>query len=182
MPGMSDVFSSRQTENMTLNKTYTPELIPRQGDINAWLLAVAAAAGLYFLSLRSALPFWAWFFVALLAFSAFSISFGNWMDRKTFIRIDDRGVAYENGLRKSYLTWDMIREIRTAPARWGTSVQVIGQQSHFAFSTLGKMQFQGQERGRTGFAEGDEIFDSLVSAAGLTAMLTSGQFSTYSRP
>ena len=76
----------------------------------------------------------------------------------------------------------MIREIRTAPARWGTSVQVIGQQSHFAFSTLGKMQFQGQERGRTGFAEGDEIFDSLVSAAGLTAMLTSGQFSTYSRP
>ena len=100
-------------------KTYTPELIPRQGEITAWALAALAGAGQYFLSLRSSLPFWAWFFFGILAFSALSISFGNWMDRHTLIRLEEKGVAYENGLRKTFLTWDAIREIRTAPARWG---------------------------------------------------------------
>ena len=166
---------------MTSIKTYTPELIPRQGEITAWALTVAAGAGLYFLSLRSELPYWAWFFVGILAFSALSISFGNWMDRKTRIHLDDNGVAYENGLRKTYLTWDAIQEIRTAPARWGTSVQVLGTQSHFAFSTLGEMQFQGQVRGRTGFSEGAEILDRLIQSAGLTVMTRNGQFLTYSR-
>ena len=162
-------------------KTYTPELIPRQGEITAWALTVLAGAGLYFLSLRSALPFWAWFLFGILAFSAVSISFGNWMDRHTLIRLEEKGVAYENGLRKTFLPWDAIREIRTAPARWGISVQVIGLQSHFAFSTLGEMQFQGQVRGRTGFSEGAKILDRIIQSAGLKMMDQKGQFITYSR-
>ena len=162
-------------------KIYTPELIPRQGEITAWALTVLAGAGLYFLSLRSALPFWAWFLFGILAFSAVSISFGNWMDRHTLIRLEEKGVAYENGLRKTFLPWDAIREIRTAPARWGISVQVIGLQSHFAFSTLGEMQFQGQVRGRTGFSEGAKILDRIIQSAGLKMMDQKGQFITYSR-
>ena len=162
-------------------KTYTPELIPQQGEITAWVLALAAGAGLYFLSLHSTLPFWAWFFFGILAFSALSISFGNWMDRHTLIRLEEKGVAYENGLRKTFLTWDAIREIRTAPARWGISVQVVGLQSHFAFSTLGEMQFQGQVRGRTGFSEGAEILERIIQSTGLRMMDRKGQFTTYSR-
>ncbi|HEY3312108.1 MAG TPA: hypothetical protein VGK00_10745 [Anaerolineales bacterium] len=167
---------------MPENKTYTPELLSRQAEFSAWALAAAAGFGLYFLSLRTALPFWAWFLFIILAFSAASISLGNWMDRKTYIRLENDGVTYENGLRKAHLTWDMILEVRTAPARWGTSVQVIGPQSHFAFSTLGEMQFQGQVRGRTGFAAGKEILDTILSSSGLTETSHEGQFLTYSRP
>ena len=104
------------------------------------------------------------------------------MDRKTLIHLDETGVAYENGLRKTHLAWDAIREIRTAPARWGTSVQVIGLQSHFAFSTLGEMQFQGQVRGRTGFSEGAEILDRIIQSTGTTVTSRNGQFLIYSRP
>ena len=103
------------------------------------------------------------------------------MDRKTLIRLEDKGVTYENGLRKTYNSWDAIREIHTAPARWGTSIQVIGLKSHFAFTTLGEMQFQGQVRGRTGFSEGAEILDRIIHSAGLTVVSRNGQFITYSR-
>ena len=167
---------------MSASKTYTPELLSRRGEYTAWALTLLAAIGLYFLSLRGPLPFWAWFFVVFLAFSAASISLGNWMDRKTFIRLEAGGVTFENGLRKAYLNWDALKEVRTAPARWGTSVQVIGEQAHFAFSTLGEMQFQGQSRGRTGFVDGQFILDEIIRSAGLTKVTQNGQFCMYARP
>jgi hypothetical protein len=167
---------------MTETETYTPELLSRRGEITAWTLAALAAFGLYLLALRQPLPFWAWFFVAILVFSAASISLGNWMDRRTFIRVEANGLHYENGLRKTTLTWDAIKEVRTAPARWGTSVQVIGSQAYFSFSTLGEMQFQGQVRGRTGFLKGKSILDEIIRSSGLTKMEQTGQFLTYSRP
>jgi hypothetical protein len=163
-------------------KTYTPELLPRQGELTAWGLAVAAACGLFFLSRQESLPFWAWFLFAILAFSAMSISLGNWMDRKTMLRIDERGVDFENGLRKTRMDWDNILEIRTAPARWGTSVEVISNHNHFAFTTLGEMKFQGQVRSKTGFPAGKEILDELLCSAGLTKTTPNGQFLTYFRP
>jgi len=167
---------------MTETKTYIPELLPRRGEITAWALAVVALFGLYFLSLRQDVPFWAWFFVAFLTFSAGSISLGNWMDRRTFIRIEPAGVVFENGLRKPQLAWEAIQNVRSAPSRWGFSVQVIGSQSHFSFSTLGEMKFQGQVRGRTGFVEGDAIFNEIIRCAGLTKKVQTGQLLTYSRP
>jgi hypothetical protein len=167
---------------MTETKTYTPELLSRRGEITAWSLAVVAALGLYFLALRQPIPFWAWFFVFFLTLSAASITLGNWVDRKTFIRVENDGVVFENGLRKARLAWADIREVRTAPARWGISVQVLGERTHFAFSTLGEMQFQGQVRGRTGFVEGKQIFDEIIRFAGLTKTEQTGQFLTYSRP
>jgi hypothetical protein len=167
---------------MIETKSYTPELLPRQGELNAWLLAFAAFAGIYILSLRAAIPYWAWFLFGLLAFSALSISLGNWMDRRTRIVIEAAGVSYNNGLRKTNLAWNSILEVRVAPARWGTSVQVIGQQSHFSFSTLGEMEFQGKSRGRTGFVAGKEILDEILRSAGLIKSTRNGPFLTYSRP
>jgi hypothetical protein len=166
---------------MSENKTYKPELLSRQAEITAWALSAAAGLGLYLLSLRAIPPYWAWFLFAILVFSAASISFGNWMDSKTFIRIEADGVLYENGLRRARLNWDAILEVRVAPARWGTSVQVIGVGAHFAFSTLGEMKFQGQSRGRTGFVDGNEILDAIISSAALTQTSRNGQFLTYSR-
>jgi hypothetical protein len=162
-------------------KTFHPELLSRRGELTAWGLSIAAGLGLYFLGLRQEVPFWAWFFCGLLVFSAASISLGNWMDRRTSIRLEADGVQYQNGLRTARLAWSDIREVRCAPARWGTSVQVIGERAHFSFSTLGEMQFQGQVRGRTGFSEGRSIMDEIIRSAGLTRMVQSGQFLTYSR-
>ena len=167
---------------MTESKTYTPERLPRRGEITAWALTVSAALGFYLISQPASLPLATWFFIVFLALSAASISLGNWMDRRTFIRIEPNGVVFENGLRKAHLTWAAIKEVRTLRAQWGISVQVIGKQAHFAFSTLGEMQFRGKVRARTGFADGKLILDEIIRAAGLTEMLQDGQFNIYSRP
>ena len=166
---------------MSENKTHIPELLSRQGEITAWLLALGAALGLFFLSQRQSLPFWAWFLFAFLTFSAASISLGNWMDRRTNIRLTDDGVYFENGLRKTRLAWDEISAVQTSPARWGTSVQVIGTRAHFSFSTLGEMQFQGQVRGKTGFVAGKQIMDEIIQRSGLLKTTRDGQFLRYSR-
>ena len=46
-------------------------------------------------------------------------------------------------------------------------MQVIGEKSHFGFKTLGEVQFQGKVRGRTGFAAGDEILNTILKEANL---------------
>jgi hypothetical protein len=166
---------------MPESRTFTPELLPRRGELTAWVLTVAVALGFYFLSRPGPLPPIAWIFIIFFAFSAISISLGNWMDRKTFIRIEPEGVVFENGLRKAHLTWEAVKEVRTSPARWGLSVQVVGESVHFAFSTLGEMQFRGRVRARTGFADGKLILDEIIRAAGLTKMLQDAQFNIYSR-
>ncbi len=166
---------------MSENKNYSPEVLSRQGELSAWGLAVAASLGLYILSLRTAVPYWAWFFIAILFFSACSMSLGNWMDRKTNLLIDNEGVKYQNGLRNALILWKDVIEVRTAPARWGTSVQVIGAKNHFAFSTLGEMQFQGQVKGVTGFRAGQEILDEIIRKGSLVKVVRNGNFFKYSR-
>jgi hypothetical protein len=167
---------------MPESKTYSPELLPRRGEFTAWALTIASTLGLYFLAGSDPVPLLAWFFVVFFAFSAASISLGNWMDRRTFIHIGSDGLIFENGLRKIHLVWAEVEEVRTSQAQWGISVQVIGRQVHFAFSTLGEMQFRGKVRARTGFADGKLILDEIIRAAGLTEMLQDGQFNIYSRP
>ena len=166
---------------MSEPETFSPELLPRRGELNAWLLALAATVGLAALRYFGAVPTWAWFFVAFLYFSAISISLGNWMDRQTRLQLFPDGVSYENGLRRVRLAWGEIRQVRVLPARWGKSVQVIGEVAHFEFKTLGEVKFRGELRGRTGFAQGEAILDAIIRAAGLLAARREEPYTIYSR-
>jgi hypothetical protein len=89
---------------MPESKTYSPELLPRRGEFTAWALTIASTLGLYFLAGSDPVPLLAWFFVVFFAFSAASISLGNWMDRRTFIHIGSDGLIFENGLRKIHFS------------------------------------------------------------------------------
>jgi hypothetical protein len=122
---------------LSLERTHRPELLPRQGERNAWLFALLASLALGLLHLQGVVPVFSWIFVIFLLVSALSISLGNWMDRRTVLRLADDGVAFENGLRRVSLTWSQISEVRIRPTRWGEQIQVIGEQSHFSFNTLG---------------------------------------------
>ena len=86
-------------ENET--REFQPELMPRRGEINAWLMTLAVTVGLFVLNQTlEIVPGWTWVFCGFLAFSAFSISLGNWMDRKTHILMDADSISFENGLRR----------------------------------------------------------------------------------
>jgi hypothetical protein len=136
---------------------------------------------MWFLSRSGYIPAWAWIFWVFLGFSGGSISLGNWLDRNTVIQLEADGIHFENGLRRVRLRWTEVQKVAVLPARWGKSVQVIGEQSHFDFKTLGEVQFQGEVRGRTGFPEGQEILDVILRETGLTLIEESNNAYYYAR-
>ena len=163
-------------------REFRPELMPRRGEVNAWLFAVAATVGLLILNQTlEIVPGWTWVFCGFLAFSALSISFGNWMDRKTHIALEADGISFENGLRRVRLSWPEVQKVAVLPTRWGESVQIVGEKSHFEFKTLGEVHFQGQMRGRTGFAEGQAILDMILHKTGLELVEESNNAYYYTR-
>jgi hypothetical protein len=162
-------------------RVFRPELLPRQGERNAWLFALLAGIALAILHLQGVVPVFSWILVIFLFVSALSISLGNWMDRRTILRLSPAQVSFENGLRHVTLTWDKVNEVRIVPARWGEQVQVIGEKAHFSFSTLGELQFQGQNRTKVGFAQGQAILASILKASGLTKKQQNEQYAYYSR-
>ena len=163
-------------------REFKPEQLPRRGELNAWLLAVAALIGLMVLNRAlTVVPGWAWIFSVFLVFSALSISFGNWMDRNTHLVLDSDGISFENGIRRVRLRWLEIQKVAVLPSRWGQSVQVLGENSHFDFKTLGEVQFKGEVRGRTGFAEGKTILDVILHEADLALIEESNSAYYYAR-
>ena len=108
------------------------------------------------------IPTAAWVFGGFLLFAAISISLGNWMDRGTVMSLDINGIAFENGLRQVALSWQEVEKVNVIPARWGKSVQVIGEASHFEFRTLGEVQYQGDVQGRLGFVEGEAVLKEIL--------------------
>ena len=163
-------------------RVYRSELLPRKGEYTAWALAAASALGLFFLKLAGIYYFWAIFFVGLLFFSAIAISLGNWMDRRSNIRLRADGVAFSNGLRKVSFRWDEIDRVLSLPTRFGRKVYVIGKKAHFDFKTLGEVEYKGEVQGRTGFADGESIMREIISASGLTVETVEGSQKAYTRP
>lgn len=162
-------------------REFRPELLSRRGEWTAWALALAASLGIWFLKQNTYIPVWAWIFWTFLLFSGVSISLGNWLDRSTVIWLEWDGVCFENGLRKVRLGWHEVQKVAVLPARWGKSVQVIGEKSHFDFMTLGEVKFQGEVRGRTGFVDGKVILDTILRETGLVLVEETSNAYYYAR-
>ena len=162
-------------------REFRPELISRRGEWTAWALALAASLGMWLLNRSGYIPLWAWIFWVFLLFSGVSISLGNWLDRSTVIRLESDGIHFENRLRHVWLRWSEVERVAVLPSRWGNSVQIIGEKSHFEFKTLGKVQFKGEERGRTGFEQGQLILDTVLQKASLVLVEESNNAYYYAR-
>jgi hypothetical protein len=147
---------------------YRPLLIPRRGEMIAWVSTILVVVIAVVLSLQNEAVGWLlWLLGVLLLFSALLISLSNWVDRRTIIRIQPDGIEYQNGLRHISLGWEQVQGLRVQPNQWGKRVQVIGDGTSFTFRTLGEVRMRGKLQGRMGFAQGDEILRQVVSNSGL---------------
>lgn len=133
----------------------------------AWLASIGMLIGLFLATIRwGTVSFVFWLFGGLLLFSAASISLGNWMDRRSFIRLDADGIAFQNGIRSVRLTWPEVQNVAVIPTRLGKRVQVQSAESHFTFKTMGESTF-GTQQFRTGFPDGQEILETVLKNCGL---------------
>mgnify|MGYP000457007292 CR=1 FL=1 len=164
------------------NLEFHPELLPRRGELFAWICAVLAGLGWLTLALvaHKVTPLVPLLTVALFL-AALVISLSNWADRSTIIRMDENGIGFRNGLRNVNLTWSDIREVRVYPSQWGKKVYVIGEKEGFSFRTLAEVRLRGDLKGRFGFAQGDDILRSIVLNSGLEIQDQLGGGYMYSR-
>ncbi|NLG73929.1 MAG: PH domain-containing protein [Chloroflexi bacterium] len=157
-------------------KEYRPAIASRKAELAAWALALVTCGAWAYVSLTGQFVHRAMPFVSvLLLIFAVGNSLANWMDRRTRIRLDDQGVEFENGLRHTVLKWDEIQQVQVFPSSWGKKVRVIGPQKLFMFRTMGKVKVQGEEVGRLGFPQGDEILRLLIENANLKKETSSQQ-------
>jgi len=148
---------------------FKPELVSRRSELIAWGSAVVVnGAWLLLIVFNQSMSFWLPILGIPLLLIAIGISLGNWMDRKTIIKQDEKGIYFSNGLRHADLSWDEIKEVRILPAQWGEKVQVFGGEVYFAFHTLGEVKSNGRVLGRTGFKDGDRILKHILDESGLS--------------
>lgn len=171
-----------ETRSQTDLFEYRPETLSRRGEYFAWglalfLISVWLLLHLTDISIFGGLPFLA----VLLVLSGMAISLGNWMDRRTILRLETGGVWFDNGLRRIFLKWDEIQQVQVFPSAWGSKVRVIGESGHFDFRTLGEVKLQGEVKGRLGFEKGDEILEHILTKANLTPGSNSETGIYYSR-
>jgi len=168
---------------MNTKQVYYPELISRKGELIAWSSFLMASITWLILSLYGApihtgLRFLTYFLLG----SSLMISFGNWMDRKTNLEIDDEGISFQNGLRKVRIEWNDIQQIDVYSSRWGNKVRVSGTEHRFDFRTLGEVNLRGKEKGRMGFEKGEEILKIIIERTGLKRIGKAGSNEIYKHP
>lgn len=147
---------------------FHPEKLSRRGELVAWISTLITVVGWVILSTLNYPVFIGLKVLCiLLGFAALSISLGNWMDRRTILKLTQDGVHFENGLRKATLNWNEIESVEVVPSTWGKKVSVFGQKSHFDFRTLGEVKVQEEVKGLLGFEKGDEILKHILNMAQL---------------
>jgi len=162
-------------------RLYKPELLQRRGEVIAWGLTSLSWLGVFILRSLDVTLAWVIFFPSLLLLAVLSISLGNWMDRHTLLQMDANGIAFENGLRRVRFAWNEINEVQVVPAIWGETIHVLGAQAHFRFNTLGEVRYRGELRGRTGFSQGREIFQTILRMSALQLRATENGWQRYAR-
>jgi hypothetical protein len=163
-------------------REFKPELLSRRGELIAWGSAILVGAVWLVLGWKNqAVPWTVLLLEVFLLFAGLSISFGNWMDRQTVLRMDENGVWYKNGLRNVKMDWINIRQVRVQPTRWGNKVQVIGDKAYFEFRTLGEVKIVGELKGRMGFNRGEEILNEIILNSDLQRIDKSGNGYYYAR-
>ncbi len=147
---------------MSVLREYRPALLSRQGEGFAWLVALGLMVGLLLAGHRGgALPGSYWIGAGLSVLVAGAISFSNWVDRHSVIRLDEEGILFENGLRSVWLTWPEVRRVAVCPTRLGMRVQVRGEDVSFVFRTVAEVPL-GDRTVRSGFVEWETILQTIL--------------------
>jgi hypothetical protein len=170
-------------ENLSTKQEYKPLTAPRRSELTAWILALSLAVALYFVRFQGMGRAGGFILLAFLALSAITMSIGNWVDRKTYLRIDQQTIDFFNGAREVSIKWTEISAVQILPGRIGDKIIVSSETARIRFQSLGKIKMSDKISGEVGFELGDQILETILERSGLaevTPQQTEGH-QVYSR-
>jgi hypothetical protein len=104
---------------------------------------------------------------AILTLAAALMSFSNWLERNTFIRVDSGAVTYNSPIRNVRLGWTSVARLAAARSRPSWKVLVSGGGGSFHYRTEGVVGGGTRSPLRIGVREGTRLTALIRSQAGL---------------
>lgn len=154
--------------NLSTSLAYQPVSNSRRSEIQAWILTFVVAATIIFVPIESSMiKIGAFLMLGFFGLSALLISFGGWVDRRTFLRLDANGIDFRNGLRKVQFRWEDVEKVQVYPSNTGDKVLIFGNRSYFSFQTFGEVVRNDKVQGRIGFEKGEDILNAILDYSGL---------------
>lgn len=149
--------------NLSTSQAYQPVLNSRRSEIQAWILTFVLAATIIFVPIESGMvKVGGYVLIGFFGLSAMAISLGNWIDRRTFLGMDENGINFRNGLRNVQFRWEEVEKVQVRPSKVGDKVLIFGNRSYFSFQTLGEIVRNDEVKGRMGFEKGVEILNTIL--------------------
>ncbi len=159
---------------------FRPVVMPRQGEVASWGVWAAITLAWVWLARMGSASLFVPLFWGVLTVIACGTSLGNWMDRRTILRLTEKKVFFANGLRTVSVPWQDIQRIEVLPSRWGEVVHVWGPNVHFRFRVLAEIQALGKDfSARVGFPDGQYIVQELCQHGGLHLKRETGNGRRY---
>lgn len=153
-------------------RVYQPSPPERRGETLAWLCTGGVLlAGLIVQLASGSFPELAAGLAATFGLAAALITFGNWMESGTSIRISRRGIHYRSPLRNVASTWDEVQRLRAAPLRQGWRIAVTCHGGRFLFRTAGRLELGSSESMLLGIQGGRELVETIVKRAQLNEIV-----------
>jgi hypothetical protein len=154
--------------NLSTSQVYQPVQNSRRSEIQAWILTFVLIVTIIFVPIESGMvKVGSFLMLGFFGLSAMVISLGNWIDRRTFLGMDENGIDFRNGLRNVQFMWEEVEKVQVHPSNAGDKVLILGNRSYFSFQTLGEIVRNNEEKGRIGFEKGEEILKTILHFSGL---------------
>ena len=157
-------------ETQSTEQVYSPAPVDRRGERVGWLLTVGLAAGLAVIFWRSGrIPWLGGMLLVILLGLCSLVSFGNWLESNTTIRLNPHGIEERWPVRSVALRWDEVLELWAWPASRGWRILVRGAGGQIFFRTGERLVSPRGPELRLGFPQGEQLAARVRSTARLAA-------------
>jgi hypothetical protein len=141
----------------------------RRGEFIAWSSAVVVGLVTGLLSWQSGrISSLAIFLFVFFSLSAIIISFGNWMEAHTLIRLSPEHVVYQSPVRKVTLALNDVRELWVSSAGRGWRIAVRGEGGYFSYRSAVRLGGRRNQGVYIGIEHGDRLAALIRSVAQLS--------------
>jgi hypothetical protein len=174
---MKDQFPTflNSDDTLTTEEFFHPLPPNRRGEFIAWSSAAVVglvSGALFWQSGR--VSSWAIFLFIFFSLSAILVSFGNWMEAHTFIRLSSEQVVYHSPVRKVTLALNDVRELWVSSAGRGWRIAVRGEGGFFTYRSAARLGGRSHQAVYIGIKHGDRLAALIKSMAQLSPPVLEG--------